>query len=68
MNKKIKTITVALATITSLLYILYILSISVATYLHNRPIRTCVLSMAVVVIVAVVGERKTKKNKAKEVK
>ena len=34
------------ATLTSLLYILYIVAISVITYLHNRPIRTAVLCLA----------------------
>lgn len=68
MNKRITSLAVASITITSLLYILYIVVVSMATYLHNRPIRTCVLSMAVVAIVAVIGEHKTKENKAKEVK
>lgn len=38
------------ATLTSLLYILYIVAISVITYLHNRPIRTAVLCLAFGVI------------------
>ena len=38
------------ATLTSLLYILYIVAISVITYLHNRPIRTCFLCLAFGVI------------------
>lgn len=38
------------ATLTSLLYMLYIVIISVITYLHNRPIRTAVLSIAFGVI------------------
>ena len=38
------------ATLTSLLYILYIITISVMTYLHNRPIRTAILCLAFGVI------------------
>lgn len=38
------------ATLTSILYMLYIATISVITYLHNRPIRTCVLCLAFGVI------------------
>lgn len=38
------------ATLTSLLYILYIVAISVITYLHNRPIRTAVLCLVFGVI------------------
>ena len=34
------------ATLTSLLYILYIITTSVIIYLHNRPIRTAVLCLA----------------------
>lgn len=38
------------ATLTSILYMLYIATISVITYLHNRPIRTAVLCLAFGVI------------------
>ena len=38
------------ATLTSILYMLYIATISVITYLHNRPIRTAVLYLAFGVI------------------
>ena len=38
------------ATLTSILYMLYIATISVITYLHNRPIRTAVLCLAFSVI------------------
>lgn len=38
------------ATLTSILYMLYIATISVITYLHNRPIRTAVLCLALGVI------------------
>ena len=38
------------ATLTSILYMLYIATISVITYLHNRPIRTAILCLAFGVI------------------
>lgn len=38
------------ATLTGILYMLYIATISVITYLHNRPIKTAVLCLAFGVI------------------
>ena len=38
------------ATLTSILYMLYIATISIVVYLHNRPIRTAVLCLAFGVI------------------
>lgn len=51
------------ATLTSLLYILYIVAISVITYLHNRPIRTAVLCLAFGVIMMVLDTIEDNKRK-----
>lgn len=60
------------ATLTSLLYILYIVAISVITYLHNRPIRTAVLCLAFGVIMMVLDtiednkRRQARTNRCKQ--
>ena len=51
------------ATLTSLLYILYIVAISVITYLHNRPIRTAVLCLAFGVIMMTLDTIEDNKKK-----
>ena len=51
------------ATLTSLLYILYIVAISVITYLHNRPIRTAVLCLAFGVIMMALDTIEDNKKK-----
>ena len=50
-------------TLTSLLYILYIATIGVITYLHNRPIRTAVLCLAFGVIMMVLDTIEDNKKK-----
>ena len=59
------------ATLTSLLYILYIVAISVITYLHNRPIRTAFLCLAFGVIMMAldtIEDNKKKQARAKRCK
>lgn len=62
------------ATLTSLLYILYIVAISVITYLHNRPIRTAVLCLAFGVIMMALDtiednkKKQTRANRCKQAK
>ena len=59
------------ATLTSLLYILYIIIISVMTYLHNRPIRTAILCLAFGVIMFTldtIEDNKKKQARAKRCK
>ena len=51
------------ATLTSLLYILYIIIISVMTYLHNRPIRTAVLCLAFGVVMMALDTIEDNKKK-----
>lgn len=51
------------ATLTSILYMLYIATISVITYLHNRPIRTCVLCLAFGVIMMALDTIEDNKKK-----
>ena len=51
------------ATLTSLPYILYIVAISVITYLHNRPIRTAVLCLAFGVIMMALDTIEDNKKK-----
>ena len=51
------------ATLTSLLYILYIISTSVITYLHNRPIRTAILCLAFGVIMMALDTIEDNKKK-----
>ena len=51
------------ATLTSLLYFIYIIATSVITYLHNRPIRTAVLCLALGVIMMVLDTIEDNKKK-----
>ena len=51
------------ATLTSLLYFIYIISTSVITYLHNRPIRTAVLCLAFGVIMMALDTIEDNKKK-----
>ena len=51
------------ATLTSILYMLYIATISVVTYLHNRPIRTAVLCLAFGVIMMALDTIEDNKKK-----
>ena len=50
-------------TLTSLLYILYIITTSVIIYLHNRPIRTAVLCLAFGVIMMALDTIEDNKKK-----
>ena len=64
------------ATLTSLLYFIYIITISVITYLHNRPIRTAVLCVAFGVIMMALDtiednkrrQAQTRANRCKQAK
>lgn len=59
------------ATLTSILYMLYIATISVITYLHNRPIRTAVLCLAFGVIMMAldtIEDNKRRQARAKRCK
>lgn len=51
------------ATLTSLLYMLYIATISIILYLHNRPIRTAVLCLAFGVIMMALDTIEDNKKK-----
>ena len=51
------------ATLTSLLYLLYIIATSVIIYLHNRPIRTAVLCLAFGVIMMALDTIEDNKKK-----
>ena len=51
------------ATLTSLLYFIYIIATSVITYLHNRPIRTAVLCLAFGVIMMTLDTIEDNKKK-----
>ena len=51
------------ATLTSLLYFIYIIATSVITYLHNRPIRTAVLCLAFGVIMMALDTIEDNKKK-----
>lgn len=51
------------ATLTSLLYILYIVATSIILYLYNRPIRTAVLCLALGVIMMVLDTIEDNKKK-----
>ena len=51
------------ATLTSLLYILYIVAISAITYLHNRPIRTAILCLALGVVMMALDTIEDNKKK-----
>lgn len=56
------------ATLTSILYMLYIATISVITYLHNRPIRTAVLCLAFGVIMMVLDTIEDNKRRQAQAK
>ena len=59
------------ATLTSILYMLYIATISIVVYLHNRPIRTAVLCLAFGVIMFTldtIEDNKKKQARAKRCK
>ena len=59
------------ATQTSILYMLYIATISIVVYLHNRPIRTAVLCLAFGVIMFTldtIEDNKKKQARAKRCK
>ena len=51
------------ATLTSILYMLYIVTISVITYLHNRPIRMAVLCLAFGIIMMALDTIEDNKKK-----
>ena len=51
------------ATLTSLLYFIYIIATSVITYLHNRPIRTAVLCLAFGIIMMALDTIEDNKKK-----
>ena len=51
------------ATLTSLLYILYIVATSIILYLYNRPIRTAVLCLAFGVIMMTLDTIEDNKKK-----
>ena len=51
------------ATLTSLLYFIYIIATSVITYLHNRPIRTAILCLAFGVIMMALDTIEDNKRK-----
>ena len=51
------------ATLTSLLYFIYIIATSVIIYLHNRPIRTAVLCLAFGVIMMALDTIEDNKKK-----
>lgn len=56
------------ATLTSILYMLYIATISVITYLHNRPIRTAVLCLAFGIIMMALDTIEDNKKKQAQTK
>ena len=51
------------ATLTGILYMLYIATISIVIYLHNRPIRTAVLCLAFSVIMMALDTIEDNKKK-----
>lgn len=51
------------ATLTSLLYILYIITTSVILYLYNRPIRTAILCLALGIIMMALDTIEDNKKK-----
>lgn len=66
--KFIKSLALLGATLTGILYMLYIATISVITYLHNRPIRTAVLCLAFGVIMMTLDTIEDNKKKQAQVK
>ena len=61
--KFIKSLALLGATLTGILYMLYIATISIITYLHNRPIRTAVLCLAFGVIMMALDTIEDNKKK-----
>lgn len=61
--KFIKSLALLGATLTSLLYFIYIIVISMYNYLHNRPIRTAVLCGAFGVIMMALDTIEDNKKK-----
>ena len=51
------------ATLTSLLYFIYIIATSAITYLHNRPIRTAILCLAFGVVMMALDTIEDNKKK-----
>lgn len=64
--KFINRLLLLLATTTSLLYFIYIIGLSMITYLHNRPIRTAVLCVAFGVVMMFIDEIDTQRTHAKQ--
>lgn len=62
--KVINRLLLLLSATTSLLYIVYIMGLSMITYLHNRPIRTSVLCIAIAIIMMLVDEIDTTNRQA----
>lgn len=61
--KTINSLALLGATLTSILYMLYIATISIVIYLHNRPIRTAVLCLAFGVIMMTLDTIEDNKKK-----
>ena len=61
--KTINSLALLGATLTSLLYILYIVTTSVIIYLHNRPIKTAVLCLALGIIMMALDTIEDNKKK-----
>lgn len=61
--KFIKSLALLGATLTSILYFMYIIVISMYNYLYNRPIRTCVLCLAFGVIMMALDTIEDNKKK-----
>lgn len=64
--KIVNKLSLLLATATSLLYFIYIIGLSMITYLHNRPIRTAVLCVAFGVVMMFIDEIDTQRTHAKQ--
>ena len=61
--KTINSLALLGATLTSILYMLYIATIIIVIYLHNRPIRTAVLCLAFGVIMMALDTIEDNKKK-----
>lgn len=64
--KVVNRLLLLIATTTSLLYFIYIIGLSMITYLHNRPIRTAVLCVAFGVVMMFIDEIDTQRTHAKQ--
>lgn len=64
--KVVNRLLLLIATTTSLLYFIYIIGLSMITYLHNRPIRTAVLFVAFGVVMMFIDEIDTQRTHAKQ--